>query len=164
MQIEVEARLVGLKIALYGVALMLMGVGLANQLQVGDGAATLSAAGSGTQRIVPLVPSLAGALLTLWGAIRLSVLVSPLPLAVTGFLLEIAAHIFPFAAAQLFPEMKTYHWVLPSLLPLFVVRITGLMLFSTAVLRRLVSASRKDAAALKRGNGHATRTTRTEKS
>jgi len=164
MEIEAEARLVGLKIALYGVALMLVGVGLANQLQVGDAAARLSAAGNETQRIVPLVPSLAGALLTLWGAIRLSILVSPLPLAVVGFILEIAANIFPFAAAQLFPEMKTYHWVLPSLLPLFVVRITGLMLFSTAVLRWLLSSRWKGTAVLQRGNGDATRTARTEKS
>jgi len=164
MQIEAEARLVGLKIALCGVALMLVGVGLANELQAGDAAASLSATGNEAQRIVPLVPSLAGALLTLWGAIRLSVLVSPLPLLLTGFFLEIAANIFPFAAAQLFPEMKTYHWILPSLLPLFVVRITGLLLFSTAVLRWLLSSRRKDAAAPQGGNGNATRTTRTEKS
>jgi hypothetical protein len=133
-----EVRVFGLKIALYGVALMLIGIGLANQLQ-GDSTTTISAAGREAERIVPMIPSIAGALLTFWGSIRLSLVVPLLPLAAAGLVLAIVATAFPLAAAEFFPDMRTYQWTLPSLLPLFVLRITGLIFFSTAVLRWLLS-------------------------
>ena len=133
-----EVRIFGLKIALYGVALMFVGIGLANQLRA-ESRATISVA----TMIVPMIPSIVGALLTFWGSIRLSLVVPLLPLAVAGLLLVVLASVFPLAAAQVFADMRTYHWTLPSLVPLFVLRIAGIVFFSTAVLRWLLNLQRK---------------------
>jgi hypothetical protein len=139
-QIERTARLVGLKITLCGAALMLIGAAIGHQF---DSAANTAVAVNDAGEIAPFVPSVTGALLTFWGAIRISVIARPLPLAAVGFILDIAANAVPFAAAHVFPEMAKYHWTLPSLLPLFILRIVGLMFFATAVLRLLVKARDK---------------------
>jgi hypothetical protein len=140
MQIEHEARLIGLKIALCGAALMIVGAAIGHQF---DSAANTAVAVDDAGKIVPLVPTAAGALLTFWGAIRISVVDRPLPLAAVGFILEIVANSVPFAAAHLIPGAAAYHWTLPSLLPLSIVRIVGLMFFSTAMLRLLTKGRDK---------------------
>jgi hypothetical protein len=132
MQIEHAGRLVGLKIALCGAALILVGPAIGHQFDI---PANTAVAVDDAGKIVPFVPGAAGALLTFWGAIRISVVARPLPLAAIGFILDIAANAVPFAAAHLIPGLATYHWTLPSLLPLFILRIVGLMFFSTAVVR-----------------------------
>jgi hypothetical protein len=143
MQIDSEVRVVATKTALYGVALMLFGVGLSNQLQVDSAASSLSQGIKEAEQILPMIPSIVGALLSFWGAIRLSVAIEPPPLAAMGVVLEIGANAFPFVAARLSPGMKDYQWVLPSLMPLFILRIAGLMFFSTGVLRWLLSVGNK---------------------
>ncbi len=143
MRIESEARVVGTKIALYGVALMLLGIGLADQLHVESTATNMSLASKEAARILPMIPSIFGALLTFWGATRLSITITPVRLVVSGVILEIAASLFPFAASQLFPAMTSYRWLWPFLLPLFVLRTVGLMFFSLAVLRWLLSVRKK---------------------
>jgi hypothetical protein len=140
MQIEPAARLVGLKIALCGAALMLVGAAIGHQFNT---ATNTAVAVDDAGKIVSFVPATAGALLTFWGAIRISVVARPLPLAAVGFILDIAANAVPFAAAHLITGVATYHWPLTSLLPLFILRIVGLMLFSTAVLRLFVKARDK---------------------
>jgi len=136
MPIDSEVRIFGLRVALYGIALMLVGIGLANQLHA-ESAATMSLASKEAANIVPMIPSIAGALLTLWGAIRLALVISRLVLAVFGAVLVVLAGTLPVAAAQLFPAMRTYHWSLASLIPVFTLRIVGLIFFSIAVLRWL---------------------------
>jgi hypothetical protein len=132
MQIEPAARLVGSKIALCGAALMIVGAAVGYQF---DSAANTAVVVNDAGKIVPFVPTAVGALLTFWGAIRISVVARPLPLAAVGFILDIAANAVPFAAAHLITGVTTYHWTLTSLLPLFILRIVGLMFFSTAVVR-----------------------------
>jgi len=97
----------------------------------------MSFASKEAANIVPMIPSIAGALLTLWGAIRLALVISRLVLAVFGAVLVVLAGTLPVPAAQLFPAMRTYHWSLASLIPVFTLRIVGLIFFSIAVLRWL---------------------------
>jgi len=141
MLADSELRVFGLRIALYGVALMLAGIGLAAQLQAEPVAA--SSVGKEAARVISMIPSVAGAILTLWGAIRLSLFTPRLSLFVSGIGLVTAATAFPLAAAQLVPGMKQYQWNFNSLLPLFIFRISGLIFFSTAVLRWLTTVDKK---------------------
>jgi hypothetical protein len=140
MQIEITAR-PGLNIAFCGAALMFIGVAFAgyqfeppvNGLIPTDD----------THHIVPLVPSVVGALLVFFGSIRASLAVRPLRLAVLGLILFIAAIATPLVVAQMFPRMHPDRVTLPSLLPLFVLRIIGLIFLSTALLRLLLGARNK---------------------
>jgi hypothetical protein len=118
---------------------MLVGAALGNQVQLESSASAVVAA-KDVPEIVPLVPAALGALLIFWGSIRISLTARPLHLLPLGFILVVVASALPFVAGQLFPEMKGYHWTLPSSLPLFIVRITGLIFLSAALLRLLVSA------------------------
>jgi hypothetical protein len=130
----------GLKIASCGVALLLIGVGLASQFGPAPQNATVAA--DEWQTIVPLIPAIAGALLTFWGAIRVSLVVRPLFLAAAGFILEIVPVFVPLAFTQvfLFPEMNTDHWNAPSLF-FIVLRLVGLLFLSAAGLRLLIQTS-----------------------
>jgi hypothetical protein len=132
---------VGLKIALCGAALLLIGAALGTQFRL-ETAASAGGTAKSAREIVPLVPSTAGALLTFLGAIRISLTTRPLRLVVLGLILVVVAIAIPFALAQLFPEMRTYKWTLSFLLPLVTRWIIGLTCFSTA-LWRLVMSTRK---------------------
>jgi cbb3-type cytochrome oxidase subunit 1 len=140
MQIEISAR-PGLKIALCGAALMLIGVALASYHF--ESTANALTPTNDARQIVPLVPSVVGALLVFLGSIRASLAVRPLLLALLGIVLFIAATAIPPVVAQMFPRMISDHATLPSLLPLFVLRIIGLIFLSTALLRLLLGARNK---------------------
>jgi hypothetical protein len=140
MRIENTAR-PGLKIALCGASLMLIGLALAAyQFKSPDRAQVPP---NDTHEIVLLVPSVVGALLVLLGSIRVSLTMRPSRVALFGIILFIAATAIPPFVAQMFPRMITDLNTLPSLLPLFVLRIIGLMFLSTALLRLLLGASNK---------------------
>jgi hypothetical protein len=139
MQIENAVQPLGWKIALCGVALMLIGVALGAQTQRDNPAGTVVTA-KDARGMVPLVPSVVGAVLTFLGAIRISLATRPLRSAALGFVLVVVVSTLPLAAAELFPELKTYRWTVPSVLPLFVFRIVGLIFLSTGVLRLLSKA------------------------
>ena len=96
-----------------------------------------------THEIVPLVPSVVGSLLALLGSIRVSLTMRPSRVAAFGIVLFIAATAIPLVVAQMFPRMIAELGTLPDLLPLFVLRIIGLMFLSTALLRVLVGARNK---------------------
>jgi len=96
-----------------------------------------------THEIVPLVPSVVGALFVFVGSIRVSLVVRPRRLALLGFILFIAATAIPLVLAQIFPRMITDRGTLPSLLPLVVLRIIGLIFLSTALLRLVLAARNK---------------------
>jgi hypothetical protein len=140
MRIENTVR-PGLKIALCGAALMLIGVALTAYQFKSPASAQVPL--NDTHEIVPLVPSVVGALLALLGSIRVSLTVRPSRLAAFGFILFIAAIAIPLVVAQIFPRMITDRGTLPYLLPLFVLRIIGLVFLSTALLRVLVGARNK---------------------
>jgi hypothetical protein len=93
--------------------------------------------------LVPLVPSVAGALLAFFAAIRISLTARPLRAVALGFVLLVVGSVVPFAAAQLIPSMKSHSWTFPSLLPLFALRIVGLIVLSTVLLRLVVRASER---------------------
>jgi hypothetical protein len=140
MRIENTAR-PGLKIALCGAALMLIGVALAAYQFKSPASAQVPP--NDTHQIVPLLPSVVGALLALLGSIRVSLTMRPSRVAAFGIILFIAATAIPLVVAQMFPSMINDLGSLPSLLPLFVLRIIGLMFLSTALLRLLLGARNK---------------------
>jgi hypothetical protein len=140
MQIESTAR-PGLKIALCGAALMLIGVAIAGYQFESTANALIPP--DDTHEIVPLVPSVVGALFVFVGSIRVSLVVRPRRLALLGFILFIAATAIPLVLAQIFPRMITDRGTLPSLLPLVVLRIIGLIFLSTALLRLVLAARNK---------------------
>jgi hypothetical protein len=116
---------------------MLISTALGSQVQL-EGSARAMVTIKGVPEIVPLVPAALGALLKFWGSIRTSLTARPLHLLPFGLILAVVATVLPFVAAQLFPEMKSYPWTLLSVVPLFVVPITGLIFLSTALLRLAV--------------------------
>jgi len=61
--------------------------------------------------------------------------IRPLLLATLGCILVTAASVIRFASAQQFPQAATYQWTFSSLLPLFVICITGLIFLLLALLR-----------------------------
>ena len=129
-------QVMGLKIALCGVALMCMGIAIAGQLQL---EASANRAAKNVPEVVSLIPSIVGALLTFLGAIRISLTARPRHLLAFGFVLVIAASVLPGAVSRLFPEpLVAHHWTPPLVLSFFVLRVDGLILFSTACLRLLI--------------------------
>jgi hypothetical protein len=126
------------KIALCGATLMVMGVAIGAQLRL-DNPAHAVIVDREARKVLPLAPSFAGACLIFLASIRISLTARPTHLLAFGFALLIVATAFPYAAAQLFPALKTYDWDLFSLLPLFVLRIIGLIFLSTALLRLIVA-------------------------
>jgi hypothetical protein len=142
IQPENTTQFVGLKISLSGAALMLIGAAIGSQIQI-ESSANMMVSAKDAREIVALVPSIVGSLMTFVGSIRMSLTVRPLRLAALGFVLVVVASALPLAVAQVVPEMNTYKWTLPSVLPVFVLRIVGLIFFSTAVLRLLLGARDK---------------------
>src|ERR1700734_2143568 len=142
IQPENTTQLVGLKVSLCGAALMLIGAAIGSQVQI-ESSASMMVTAKDAREIVSLVPSIIGSLMTFVGSIRMSLTVRPLRLAALGFVLVVAAGALPLAVSQVVPEMNTYKWTLPSVLPVFVLRIVGLIFFSTAVLRLLLGARDK---------------------
>ena len=140
MQIEISAR-PGLKIALCGAALMLIGVAIAGYHFESTANALIPP--NDTHEIVPLVPSVVGALLVFLGSIRASLAVRPPLLAFLGFVLFIAATAIPLVLAKMLPRTISGPGTLPSLLPLVVLRIIGLIFLSTALLRLVLGARKK---------------------
>jgi hypothetical protein len=137
MQSPKITRPIDSKIALCGASLMVMGVAISAQLHL-DNPANAVIADREAREVLPLVPSIAGACLIFLASTRISLTARRSYLLVFGFVFLIMATALPFAAARLFPAMNTYHWALSSLLPLFVLRIIGLIFLSTALLRLLV--------------------------
>jgi len=132
----------GVKILVNGSVLMLLGIAIGKQmaLQPSDGTAIAFARG---REIVPLIPAVAGALLTFWGGIRMSLAMRPLQLLILGPILIVGAYGGPLLAVQFFPEFGNHNWSGPSVLLLFTYRIVGLIFFSTALLRLLLRTKDK---------------------
>jgi hypothetical protein len=120
---------------------MLIGVAIAGYQFESTANALIPPNDSG--QIVPLVPSVVGALLVFLGSIRASLAVRPPLLALLGIALFIAATAIPLVLARMLPRMITDRGTLPSLLPLVVLRIIGLIFLSTALLRLVLCARNK---------------------
>ena len=121
---------------------MLIAIACAKQLE-SESTANMSLIGREAAKILPFIPCVAGALLTIWGAIRFSLVAPRLPLLAIGAILAITGIAFPIAANKVFPTLRNYHWSLPSLMLLFISRIVGLISFSIAVLRWLPETHKK---------------------
>ncbi len=121
---------------------MVLGIAIGKQmaLQPADGPMIAFARG---REIVTLVPAVAGALLTFWGSIRMSLTMRPLHLLVLGPILLVGAEAGPLLAARLFPEVGNHSWTGASFLPLATYRIVGFILLSTAILRLFLRAKDK---------------------
>jgi hypothetical protein len=143
LRIDDGHQRVGWKIALCGVALMLVGVAFGGRIHFEISTNTAVAVGN-THEIVPLVPTIAGAVLTFLGAIRISLVTRPLRLGAFGLVLVAVATAFPFVAVQLLSEIETYERTVPSLALLFTLRVVGLIFVSTAFLRFFVNARGKN--------------------
>lgn len=121
---------------------MIFGITIGKQMALQPSDGTMIAFARGRE-IVPLIPTIAGALLTFWGGIRMSLAMRPLHLLVLGPILLVGAYEGPFLAAELFPEIGNHSWTGPSVLLLFTYRIVGLIFFSTALLRLLLRTKDK---------------------
>lgn len=129
-------QVIGLKIALCGVALISIAVAIASQPQVES---PTNRSAQNVPEFVFLVPCIVGALLTFLGAVRISLTGRPWHLAAFGTVLLVAASVLPGAASRLFSEPLVAHrWTSPLVLPFFVLRVDGLILFSTAFVRLLI--------------------------
>ena len=113
---------------------MILGIAIGKQMALQPADGTMIAFTRGRE-IVTFVPAVAGALLTFWGSIRMSLTMRPLHLLVLGPILLVGAEAGPLLAAQLFPEVGNYRWTGASVLPLVTYRIVGLILLSTSILR-----------------------------
>jgi hypothetical protein len=138
MQTGEATRQFDSKIALCGGVLIVMRVAISAQLHL-NCSANVVIANREAREVLPFVPSIAGSCLIFLASIRISVTTLPPHLLAFGFALLIVATTFPFAAGQLFPAMKAYHWDPCSLLFLFVVRIIGIIFLSTALLRLIIT-------------------------
>ncbi len=132
----------GVRIFVCGSALMILGIAIGKQLALQPADGTMIAFARGRE-LVTLVPAVAGALLTFWGGVRMSLTMRPLHLLVLGPILLVGAEAGPLLAAKLFPEIGNYGWPGVSVLPLFTYRIVGFILLSTCPLRLFLRTRNK---------------------
>jgi uncharacterized metal-binding protein len=113
---------------------MFFGIAIGRQLEF-QAADQQNTPSGDTHNIIALVPVVAGAVLTLVGGARMSMLLRPSYLLLLGAALIVGALLGPRLTAQMFPKTKNYNWTWTSLMLLFVFRTVGIIFFSTGLLR-----------------------------
>jgi hypothetical protein len=86
---------------------------------------------------ISAMPLVAGGILAFLGAVRMSLVVRPVHLLLTGVILVFAAFGGPVLAVQIFPSLNAHLWTGASQVPLWVCDLTGLLFISTGLLRFL---------------------------
>jgi hypothetical protein len=140
--VEKAAQYRGLRIACCGFVLVLIAIAVSNQVP------RLSSSNNGSfsvraRQAALLIPSIVGSVLIFAGVIRIGTTARPGILLFGGLSLFLAASFLPLLSAPFLSAFATGHSAVPFLLPLFVLRFLGLILFSMGILRSL-GAGRKE--------------------
>jgi hypothetical protein len=141
MPLEKVSQQRGLKIACCGFALVLIAIAVGLQLPP-SGSSTSEITSMRVGESVFLVPSVVGSVLIFAGLIRMGITERPGVVLVGGLALFLIASFLPMLSASVLSTVATRHSAIPILLPLVVLRLLGLILFSMGILRFL-SAHRK---------------------
>lgn len=142
MPLEKAAQYRGLKIACCGFALALIAIAVSNQIPR-SGPSNNGSLSVRTREALFLVPCVVGSVLMFAGFVRIGVTARPGLVLFGGLSLFLAASFLPLLSAPFLSAFATGHSTVPFLLPLFVFRVLGLILFSMGMLRSL-SVGRKE--------------------